>query len=527
MSEVDSLYIFMVKLSYKTNSTERNVSMKKLIAILISLFLFIPTTLVSAENWQQEITVTYNGELIEFDVEPKIVNGRTMVPFRKIFETLGGTVNFDGATKTVSSAIEGTTLSFVIGEYEALLKNSDGEKKITLDAAPVIVDNYTLVPVRFVAEAAGLKVNWDDYYKEVVIIDTAKWKEQIVKKSGFLKKYLDEDIMSLADAPIESKSEVKLNLSFSLKNASYIEEFSKNGIKNIDISVGFKIVSDEYFDGLTSKSQNTIDVDLSSLHKLMKKLAGKNISDEEETKINNVFKNHNFNLEIMADENYNIYLNGGDVAKIIEALGGEELNSDILNNYLKISSFKNNADFDFTKVNSVWDLIEEYINENNEMTSTDVKMLDYILTVCADLYSDENVKVWENGNGQTYITFDITKDDYKKSMEKIILSMWEYDEDSGLSDEEKAYVKEQIDEMLKTVDIFDISVTGTVKIKDAYTQSSDLNVYLKINDLVISEEDKASASIGFDMSIKENSSVSSVKTENKIPENVVDLQNIN
>ncbi len=39
--------------------------------------------------------VTIDGKAITFDVQPTIVNGRTTVPFRKIFEELGLHVEWD------------------------------------------------------------------------------------------------------------------------------------------------------------------------------------------------------------------------------------------------------------------------------------------------------------------------------------------------------------------------------------------------------------------------------------------------
>ena len=53
-----------------------------------------------------DILVQLNGELIDFTdsnglkVEPQIVNDRTMVPMRKIFEVLGAEVQWEGETRS-------------------------------------------------------------------------------------------------------------------------------------------------------------------------------------------------------------------------------------------------------------------------------------------------------------------------------------------------------------------------------------------------------------------------------------------
>ena len=60
-------------------------------------------TMVYAVAEENSINVILDGNQIEFDVEPMLIGGRTMVPLRAIFEALGATVLWDEATKTVSA----------------------------------------------------------------------------------------------------------------------------------------------------------------------------------------------------------------------------------------------------------------------------------------------------------------------------------------------------------------------------------------------------------------------------------------
>jgi hypothetical protein len=103
-----------------------------------------------------EIAVTLNGAPLRFDVAPVIVNGRTMVPMRTIFEELGFDVEWhDG----IITAVNGEkSIQMRIGETEMQI---NGEKTIALDAAPKIMYGRTLVPLRAVAEATGANVEWD------------------------------------------------------------------------------------------------------------------------------------------------------------------------------------------------------------------------------------------------------------------------------------------------------------------------------------------------------------------------------
>ena len=78
--------------------------MKKiLLTVMIFLIILLPLS-VSAEN--DDITVCLNGEYIEFDVKPQIIDGRTMVPIRAIFETFGATVLWENETQTFEQKIQ-------------------------------------------------------------------------------------------------------------------------------------------------------------------------------------------------------------------------------------------------------------------------------------------------------------------------------------------------------------------------------------------------------------------------------------
>ena len=66
----------------------------KLIALLSAILTLMSFT-ASAQDIQdiQDITVEVNGEICEFDVAAQIINNRTMVPMRAIFEKLGASVD--------------------------------------------------------------------------------------------------------------------------------------------------------------------------------------------------------------------------------------------------------------------------------------------------------------------------------------------------------------------------------------------------------------------------------------------------
>lgn len=107
------------------------------------------------------LTVLLNDENINFDVPPQIINGRTMVPLRAIFEAIGAKVDWNNDTQTVTSTKDKTTISLTINNPTMYV---NGES-VTLDSPACLVGGRTLVPVRAISEAFNIKVEW----KETVI----------------------------------------------------------------------------------------------------------------------------------------------------------------------------------------------------------------------------------------------------------------------------------------------------------------------------------------------------------------------
>ena len=116
-----------------------------------------------------DISVVLNGTRMVFDVQPTLINSRTMVPMRVIFEALGYSVAWNGEKKTIT-AVNGktnTTITMTLEKNEMTCN----DKKITLDSPPTLVNDRTLVPVRAVSESSGCEVKWDGTTKTVTIVD--------------------------------------------------------------------------------------------------------------------------------------------------------------------------------------------------------------------------------------------------------------------------------------------------------------------------------------------------------------------
>ena len=155
--------------------------MKKLLALCLAVLVVASSFGVFASD-SDKITVTLDGEELSFDIQPVMENDRVLVPFRKIFESLGCVVRYrSGTDGEFVNATRGTQfVGLEIGSKEAYIAGK-GE---TLDVAPKIVDGRTLVPIRAVAEGLNADVAWDDK-TNTVIIKTAgqhKIKPQRIEK---------------------------------------------------------------------------------------------------------------------------------------------------------------------------------------------------------------------------------------------------------------------------------------------------------------------------------------------------------
>ena len=138
-------------------------AIKKLLCLFLIVLLLVSTINPVLAN--EDIKVKIDDLQIVFDVSPKMINDRTMVPLRKIFEALGATVDWDAATQTITSSRGKTTVILTIN-HPIMYVNGNG---VILDAPACLVESRTLVPIRAISEAFNLKVDWDDATQTVLI----------------------------------------------------------------------------------------------------------------------------------------------------------------------------------------------------------------------------------------------------------------------------------------------------------------------------------------------------------------------
>ncbi len=160
--------------------------MRKILAIVMALVLAINVTAVFAEKVTSpiqkdepvndgNIQVFVNGSFIKSDVPAQIVEGRTLLPVRAIFEAFGLSVSWNADTQTVTGVGYDNTLKMTIGDnrikyFDTIYVTGSSEfDEFTSDVPPQIIDGRTMIPVRALAEALNSSVNWIAEERKVVI----------------------------------------------------------------------------------------------------------------------------------------------------------------------------------------------------------------------------------------------------------------------------------------------------------------------------------------------------------------------
>jgi len=110
-------------------------------------------------------TVVVNGQAVQFDVSPRIVNGRVLAGFRSMFESQGARVTWNPQTRTAKAVNGALVVEVPIGERIAKV----GGGEMDMGASASIVEGRTIVPVRFFADTVGAGLSWDTQTRTALV----------------------------------------------------------------------------------------------------------------------------------------------------------------------------------------------------------------------------------------------------------------------------------------------------------------------------------------------------------------------
>ena len=110
-----------------------------------------------------------DGRSLVLEAAPVILNSRTLLPIRAVVEAVGGSITWEASTQKVTIVRDDKTVELWIGRNIAGVSgrsvNVDSDPKVV----PIIMSGRTLLPLRFVAEALALDVQWDAATKTITI----------------------------------------------------------------------------------------------------------------------------------------------------------------------------------------------------------------------------------------------------------------------------------------------------------------------------------------------------------------------
>ncbi len=152
------------------------------------------------------VSVVMDGKKIWFpDAQAFIdANGRTLVPVRFVAESLGAKVGWESKTQTVPISRGDQAIVLTIDQNIVQVNG----KEVTLDTKAILSGGRTFVPLRFVSEVLGAKVEWDNPTATVFIktsenseVELDQW-GRLIRTTNLPKNASDYPYI-LADAPNE------------------------------------------------------------------------------------------------------------------------------------------------------------------------------------------------------------------------------------------------------------------------------------------------------------------------------------
>lgn len=113
--------------------------------------------------------MTINGIMMEIDppgrgTSPIIEHGRTLIPISAIVSVLGGNTSWNNEAKSITVELNNTIMEFTLNNRNVIVNGVSKQ----LDVPPKIVNNRTLVPIRFLVENCNVSIEYKN--KKIIIV---------------------------------------------------------------------------------------------------------------------------------------------------------------------------------------------------------------------------------------------------------------------------------------------------------------------------------------------------------------------
>lgn len=151
--------------------------MRRFLPLLLSVLLVFALVAPASAASPVQAKVLFDGVELQFDANPFVEDGRTLVPVRHLSEALGFKVEWEEADQKVTLTKDETVIVLWIGSNKVLVNGVEGK----IDVPAKKLNNRTFVPIRFVAEALNAYVGWDPAQSAAVVYSGKGMLERVTK----------------------------------------------------------------------------------------------------------------------------------------------------------------------------------------------------------------------------------------------------------------------------------------------------------------------------------------------------------
>ncbi len=115
------------------------------------------------------ISLFFDGEEVNFQHEPIIVEERVFYPMRELVELFGGDISWDQSTQSATTTVGKNTVTFTLNKSEYKVNNI--AMTMSNNTVPVVANESIYLPIRYLAESLSFLVGWN-YEKQAITLDS-------------------------------------------------------------------------------------------------------------------------------------------------------------------------------------------------------------------------------------------------------------------------------------------------------------------------------------------------------------------